>query len=140
MFRRDAQAPGQGAGRPEGVGHAPGAGAGVGAAGVHDDAARGAAFGERAIETLRALPGVVAVSPASRLPLSPDINMDGMRVQGFHSADEQETPVDSVAVGPDYFTAVGVPIVAGRAFTPDDVAQRRRVAMNANAQARLFKP
>ena len=31
--------------------------------------------------------------------------------------EDEETPVDIVAVGADYFAAVGVPIVAGRAFT-----------------------
>ena len=81
------------------------------------------AVGERAIGTLRALPGGVVVSTASRLPLSPDINMDGIRVPGHHSAEEQETPVDTVAVGPDYFATVNIPIVSGRAFTREDAVQ-----------------
>ena len=37
--------------------------------------------------TLRALPGVTAVSFATRLPLAPDINMDGIRVPGHHAPD-----------------------------------------------------
>lgn len=104
------------------------------------DEARGRAFLERALETLRSQPGVVAVSTASRLPLSPDINMDGLRVPGHHSAEEQETPIDTVAVGPDYFTAVDVPIVAGRTFTRDDHAQQRKVLIVNETLARQYWP
>ena len=106
--------------------------------GYDDD--RAGAFQERALETLRAMPGVVAVSTASRLPLAPDINMDGVRVPGHHSAEEQETPIDTVVVGPDYFATVAVPIVAGRAFTRDDTAQHRRVVIVNEAFARQYWP
>ena len=104
------------------------------------DAARAAAVQERAIETLRALPGVESVSTTTRLPLSPEINMDGVRIPGHHSAEEQETPVDTVAVGADYFRTVGVPIVAGRAFTADDTAQKRQVLIVNETMARQYWP
>jgi predicted permease len=104
------------------------------------DEARGKAFVERAIETLRALPGVRAVSTASRLPLSPDINMDGIRVPGVHTPEEQETPIDTAAVGPDYFATVDIPIVSGRPFTRDDVAQERRVLIVNETFARQYWP
>jgi predicted permease len=102
------------------------------------DEPRATALGERALEALRALPGVEAVSTTSRLPLAPDINMDGVRVPGHHSADEQETPVDSVQVGPQYFDTVRVPIVAGRAFTRED--QGRRVAIVNETFAKRYWP
>ena len=104
------------------------------------DDARAGALEERALEILRALPGVLDVSTASRLPLSPDINMDGVRIAGHHRAEEQETPIDTVVVGPDYFTTVGVPIVAGRAFTRADVAQRRRVVIVNETFAQQYWP
>src|SRR5687767_1436231 len=104
------------------------------------DTSRAAALQERALERLRALPGVVAVSTATRLPLSPDINMDGVRVEGRHAPDEQETPVDSVAVGADYFATVDVPIVAGRAFTRSDSEPGRRVAIVNETLARQYWP
>jgi macrolide transport system ATP-binding/permease protein len=102
------------------------------------DDARAGAFQERALETLRALPGVLDVSTASRLPLSPDINMDGIRIPGHHRAEEQETPVDTVVVGAGYFTTVDVPIVTGRAFTRDD--HHRRVVIVNEAFARQYWP
>ena len=104
------------------------------------DDARAEAFEKRAIDALRAVPGVVAVSTATRLPLSPDINMDGIRIPGHHTAEEQETPVDTAAVGPDYFTTVAIPIVSGRAFTPDDVAQHRNVMIVNETFARQYWP
>jgi predicted permease len=104
------------------------------------DEARGKAFVERALDTLRAQPGVVAVTTASRLPLSPDINMDGFRIPGHHTADEQETPIDTVAAGAGYFAAVGVPIVEGRAFTREDGAERRRVLIVNETFARQYWP
>jgi predicted permease len=104
------------------------------------DEPRGRALLERALDTLRAVPGVVAVSTASRLPLAPDINMDGIRVPGHHSAEEQETPIDTVAVGADYFATVGVPIVSGRAFTREDGAEQRRVLIVNQTFARQYFP
>jgi predicted permease len=104
------------------------------------DDTRAKALFERAVDRLRGLPGVVGVTNASRLPLSPDINMNGMRVPGHHRPDEQETPIDTVGVGPDYFTTVGVPLVAGRAFTREDVEQDRRVAIVNETLARQYWP
>ena len=104
------------------------------------DEPRAAEFRKRAIDRLGAVPGVVGVTTASRLPLSPDINMNGIRVEGFHRPDEQETPVDTVAAGPDYFATIGVPLVAGRAFTGDDIENRRRVAIVNETLARQYWP
>jgi predicted permease len=104
------------------------------------DLDRATALRDRAFEALRGIPGVSAVSTASRLPLSPDINLEGILVQGHHAAGDDGTPVDTVTVGADYFAAVGVPIVEGRAFTEDDVKQARRVAIVNQTLARLYWP
>jgi len=104
------------------------------------DDERATAFAREAVRTLRGLPGVAGVATASRLPLSPDVNMDGVKVPGHHAADEDETPTDTVAVGVDYFSVVGVPIVAGRAFTEDEVSNRRRVAVINETMAKQYWP
>ena len=104
------------------------------------DVGRATAFGERALRALRALPGVTAVSTASRLPLSPDINMDSILVQGHHAPGDDGTLVDAAAIGADYFSVVGVPLVAGRAFTEDDIRQKRKVAVVNETLARQYWP
>jgi macrolide transport system ATP-binding/permease protein len=104
------------------------------------DTTRAAALQKRAIDALRALPGVTAVSTASRLPLAPDINIEGVRVPGHHTPEMQETPIDAVSIGADYFTVVDVPMVAGRAITEDDIAQSRHVAVINETFARQYWP
>jgi putative ABC transport system permease protein len=104
------------------------------------DLERSSVFRDRALKALRALPGVVAVSTASRLPLSPDINMDSVLVQGHHAPGDDGTLVDATAVGVDYFNVVGVPILAGRAFTEDDIRQNRKVAIVNETLARQYWP
>jgi len=104
------------------------------------DTTRATAFRDRALDALGAVPGVTAASYASRLPLSPDINMSSVLVPGYHQPTDEETPVDVVNVGAGYFDAVGVPIVSGRAFAPEDTAEERRVAIVNETMARTFWP
>ena len=102
------------------------------------DIGRATALRDRAIETLRGLPGVTAVAVASRLPLAPDINMDGILVPGHHAPDQEGTLTDTVTVGADYFSAVGISVLHGRAFSEDDVRQQRRVAIVNQTMARQY--
>jgi predicted permease len=104
------------------------------------DTERATAFRERAINALRAVPGVRAVSYATRLPLSPDINASSLFVPGHHVDPTDETIVDVVSAGPGYFEAVGVPLLRGRAFTEADAAQERRVVIVNETMARTFWP
>jgi predicted permease len=104
------------------------------------DEARATALRDRAVDALGAVPGVAAVSYASRLPLSPDINVSGIYVPGHHANPTDETIVDVVSVGPAYFETAGVPILSGRAFTAADGAERRRVAVVNETMARTFWP
>ena len=53
---------------------------------------------------------------------------------------DQDVTVDSVQVGVDYFAIVNVPIVDGRAFTQDDVANERAVAIVNETFARQYWP
>jgi putative ABC transport system permease protein len=104
------------------------------------DEDRAVAFQQRALDTLRALPGVTAVSTASRLPLAPDINIDTILVPGHHKPGDEGTQIDTVAIGADYFNAVGVPLVAGRPFTAEEVAAERRVAIVNETFGRRYWP
>jgi predicted permease len=104
------------------------------------DEERAFAFRKRVIAELSALPGVSAVSLASRLPLAPDINMEGVRIQGHHQAQDEPATVDATGVGPDYFRVVGVPLLEGRAFTEEEVDGERKVLVVNEAFARRYWP
>lgn len=104
------------------------------------DLDRATALRQRVIEQLRALPGVTAVSIASRLPLAPDINMEAVWIQGHHQPGDEATPIDAVGVGADYFRAVDVPILEGRPLSDEDVAARRRVVVVNEAMAKRYWP
>ena len=104
------------------------------------DEARALAFRKRVVAELQAVPGVSAVALASRLPLAPDVNMEGIRIQGHHQPQDEPTPVDAASVGADYFRAVGVPLVEGRAFTEDEVEREAKVTVVNQAFARKYFP
>ena len=80
-------------------------------------------FGERLAADLRGQPGVTAVALASDFPM----NVSSPSSQPFQ-VDGQPAPVDPSAgpqsdvsvVSEDYFKVIGVPVLQGRAFTPQD--------------------
>jgi len=104
------------------------------------DLPRANALRERVLERLRSLPGVEAASLASRLPLAPDINMEGVRVPGRQGPDDDPVQVDAVSAGPGYFEATGIPIVQGRAFSEADSEGAPNVAVINETMARTYWP
>ncbi len=104
------------------------------------DLERALALRRQALEDLRALPGVQAVGLASRLPLAPDVSMESALVRGHHQPGDDPTPLDAVEIGPGYFDAVGVPLLAGRAISEDDVAGQRKVVVINEACAKRYWP
>jgi predicted permease len=104
------------------------------------DEDRALTFRKRVIADLQAVPGVSAVALASRLPLAPDINMEGIRIQGHHQPQDEPTPIDAVNVGPDYFKAVVVPILEGRSFGEDDLDGPKKVLIVNETFAKKYWP
>lgn len=104
------------------------------------DLARSTALRDRVVDRLRALPGIAGVALASRLPLAPDIYMEGVRVPGHHAPGDDTTPIDAVAVGPSYFETLQIPIVRGRAFTDADREGSQKVVIVNEALARKYWP
>ena len=88
------------------------------------------------LEAVRAVPGVRHVSEVFIVPLSgPEWNgriaVDGVRQDGTAYFN---------AVGRDYFTALGIPVAAGRAFDERDVPGAPRTAVVSEAFARRYFP
>ena len=93
---------------------------------------------ERVEDEITALPGVTNVS-ASLVPLLAGNNWgSSVSVQGFESGPDTDNHSNYNEVGPGYFQAVGIPLLAGRDFTRADAAGAGKVAIVNEAFARKF--
>jgi putative ABC transport system permease protein len=98
-------------------------------------------FYDRAIERVRAIPGVAAVALATRVPFSVNANRwDNIWIPGRHLAGKSGDTIDVTRVSSGYFATIGVPIVQGRAFTDDDRPDTPRVAIVNETFAHRYFP
>ena len=77
-------------------------------------------FGQALLERCRRLPGVDIAALTDHLPIEGGSN-GYIKLRGKPSATFSGPLVETHAVTPDYFRALGVPILAGRTFTADDL-------------------
>lgn len=86
---------------------------------------------QRTMERVAALPGVTSVAFAERMPLESTVVLDrDVYLEGV-SLDDGEEPaaVLSAAVSPGFFRLMQIPMLAGRAFSAQDVAESPGVAI-----------
>jgi putative ABC transport system permease protein len=96
-----------------------------------------AGFAERLVARLQGLPDVVAASVSTDLPLRGNSNAATM-VTDVPGA--QVVRYYRHGVSPGTFGALGIPLLAGRGFTPDDRADAPLVAVVSQATARRLWP
>jgi predicted permease len=102
------------------------------------DNERSKIFFESLEDELSALPGVTGVS-ASLVPVLAGSNWGtDVNVQGFERTPDTNANSNYSLIGPDYFSTLGVPLIAGREFTRADVSGSGRVAIVNEAFARKF--
>jgi predicted permease len=95
-------------------------------------------FFVRLEEELAALPGVNAVT-ASLVPAIAGSNWGtNVSVQGFKGGPDVDTHSRYNEVGPGYFRTMGIPLLAGREFTPADSLKAPKVAIVNEAFAKKF--
>jgi predicted permease len=68
---------------------------------------------------LAELPGVLDVSYSSNALLDDGLSKQGMHVEG--QADNQDAETQILSVGPEFFTTMKIPLVAGRQIRPQDM-------------------
>jgi len=87
-----------------------------------------------------AVPGVEAVSPAIESYLSDDLSDTDFIPEGepFDPGRQQTEPYN--AVGNHFFLTLGIPIIAGRAFGPEDTSISPKVGVINESLARLRFP
>ncbi len=84
------------------------------------DAASRARFAAELLERLRALPGVTSAGLISRLPLDPGNSTRSIEIKGGPPRPDGERAPDYLVISPDYFRAMGIPLLRGRFFTDHD--------------------
>lgn len=104
------------------------------------DAAKQNEFVRQLVERLKQVPGAEAAAVASNLPASGPAQLPvQIKGQTESRANEQHTSADMV-VTPEYFRAIGVPILRGRGVTAqDDAGAARAVVVSQQFVRRYFK-
>ena len=98
------------------------------------------AFYEQLIARVKALPGVVAVTGNVFAPFTGPGAGTGFEIVGHPVPAGQEPVTDVRVVAADYFQTLGIPVVAGRAFTPEEQAQKRGAVIINETLARKHFP
>ena len=94
----------------------------------YKDQGRQMALVTEALDRLRALPGVEAAAITRRVPLS-DNCVIGADVSTDLSSTKMPVMYQCIDVGPDYFRAIGIPLLRGRDFSAGDRKGSERVAI-----------
>jgi predicted permease len=96
-------------------------------------------FYQQLREQIAGAGGVQAVSFATALPLDLSSGSDmGFRVQGYDPREGEELSAYYNRVAPDYFQAMGIEIVRGRAIDSHDLRGRELVAVINETMARRY--
>jgi putative ABC transport system permease protein len=97
-------------------------------------------FFAQLLDKVATLPGVVAVGATQSLPIQGDYVL-GFNIQGRPpNGPGQEPNTNYYAVSPDYFKAMGIPLLRGRVFTEQDKKDSPRVAVINEELAKKFFP
>jgi predicted permease len=98
-----------------------------------------AQLARRLTEALAGLPGVRSVTAAELSTLTDSSSGSNVTVEGAEPA-TSDLHVLYNRVGPEYFSTLGIPLVAGREIAWTDDAAAPKVALINEAMARLFLP
>ncbi|MFL6520822.1 MAG: ABC transporter permease [Chthoniobacterales bacterium] len=97
-------------------------------------------FANTLLERVKNLPGVQAAGVTDSMPLVGDYILD-FNIEGRSPVDSNDVPtLNYASVTSDYFRAMGIRLVRGRVFTPQDDARAPRVCVINETLARQFFP
>ncbi|MGH9631783.1 MAG: FtsX-like permease family protein, partial [Bryobacteraceae bacterium] len=96
-----------------------------------------AGFYTQVVEQVRSLPGVQAATFGRQRLIAGAAWSSGIVIPGFTPPDNDRGP-NRDAIGSNYFSALGIPLIAGREFTPADTAAAPKVAIVNEAFARFY--
>jgi putative ABC transport system permease protein len=99
------------------------------------------AFYDQAVQRLEGLPGVEAAAKVSELPFSGDQFDNAFSIEGRPpQAEGEKLSANLRLVSANYFRAMGIPVLRGRAFTSQDAQAKPAVVVINEAMAKRFWP
>jgi predicted permease len=87
---------------------------------------------------LASLPGVRSVTASENGLFSGTESADGMKIEGYTASRDQDRIVYWDQVGDNYFHALGIPILVGREFGPQDTPTSMKVAVVNETMAKFY--
>ncbi|HKT51591.1 MAG TPA: ABC transporter permease [Candidatus Angelobacter sp.] len=84
---------------------------------------------ERLRQNISGLPGVRSVSAAEIPVMADDEASSNITVEGYTTAENENTDTARNLVGPEYFSTMNIPLLAGREFLESDTATSPKVAI-----------
>ncbi len=106
---------------------------------VYDEGPARAAFFHRALEAIRALPGVATAGGTDLPLLNAKVSGEHFLVEGTEAPPPGAEPVVQVqGISPGYFETLGTKLLEGRSFREDDGARAMPVAMVNRRFVRTF--
>jgi predicted permease len=97
------------------------------------------AFHRAVLESVGSQPGTRSIGATTHLPLSGQDLENSVAVPAYRPIDSTDQPVAALrGVTPAYFDAMGIPLRAGRHFTPADNEHAQRVALVNEAFVRRY--
>ena len=89
-------------------------------------------------ERIRAIPGVVAVGAADQMPFTGGWSSPPVTILG--SEGEWDAALHLPTVTPSYFSAMNIPVLAGRGLSMDDTSESEAVVVVSQALAETMAP
>jgi len=89
-------------------------------------------------QRVTALPGVVSAALGSIVPLSGNVSISDVRVDGYQLSPDEDTSTRRELVSPGFFTTMRMPLLAGRDFRAEDRTGVAKVAVVNETFVRSF--
>ncbi len=107
----------------------------------YKDDARALAFLDTLLTSLRSIPGVTYAGATTYLPFAGNDNASVISIEGYTPAQGESPPVPGWnIIDPQYFQAMGIPLLQGRFFNESDAANTERVVIVDRFLARKYWP
>jgi predicted permease len=104
------------------------------------DTPRSIALLDQTRARLASIPGVISVGSGDVATLSGDDEGSNITAEGGVQVPEELQDVDRIAISPNYFSTLGIPLLSGRELTEADGSTAPKVALASESMVKRFFP